>query len=259
MVHYKPMIDRGFVIMAQGDIYVKCAKALEANIKCVMPHMSTTIVTTDMLPYKDQVPDIEWKLQNDWQVYEASPYEHTIKLEADMFIPNDISHWFDTLRDRDVVVSTAIRNYKQELSDVKFYRRFVVDNDLPDTYNALTYFKKSPTAEKFYKIVRDIFENWDDYTPMLKCSPNEKATTDFVYAIACHILGVENTTLPTFTGMSMVHMKQHINELPTENWTDTLIPELLPHTFRINTVPQRYPVHYHIKEFADRILEFYNG
>ena len=38
------------------------------------------------LPYGDQAPDSDWKLVNDWQVYEASPYEYTIKLEADMYM-----------------------------------------------------------------------------------------------------------------------------------------------------------------------------
>lgn len=240
--------------MAQGDDYVKCAKALELSIKNVMPDANVTIVTTDMLPYGDQCPDTNWKLQNDWQVYEASPYEYTIKLEADMYIPRSIEHWWDILKDRDVVVSTHIRNFKQEISDVVAYRRFITDNNLPDTYNGITYFRKSVMAERFFNVTRDIWENWEEYRSNLKCNVDELATTDWVYAIACHILGTENTTLPQFTDMSMVHMKQFINGLPTEKWTDTFVHEILPHTFRINTIPQMYPVHYHLKEFANEIL-----
>lgn len=244
--------------MAQGDDYVKCAKALELSIKNVMPDANVTIVTTEMLPYGDQAPDTFWKLQNDWQVYEASPYEYTIKLEADMYLPRSIEHWWDALKDRDVVVSTTIRDFKQELSDIKAYRRFITDNKLPDTYNGLTYFRKSELAEKFFAIVRDVFENWDEYRKSLKCNVDEIATTDWAYAIAAHILGEENTTLPQFNSMSMVHMKQFINGLPTEKWTDTFIHELYSHSFRINTMAQMYPVHYHVKEFADVILEAFN-
>ena len=83
----------------------------------------------------------------------------------------------------------------------------------------------------------------------------ELATTDWAYAIACHIMGVENTMMPTFTEMTMVHMKQYINEIPTENWTDTFVYECLPDHIRIQTIPQRYPLHYHIKSFSDKILE----
>ena len=239
-------MDKGFVIMAQGDDYVKCAKALELSIKNVMPAANVTIITTEMLPYGDQAPDTFWKLQNDWQVYEASPYEYTIKLEADMYLPRSIEHWWDALKDRDVVVSTTIRDFKQEVSEIKAYRRFITDNKLPDTYNGLTYFRKSELAEKFFAIVRDVFENWDEYRKSLKCNVNEIATTDWAYAIAAHVLGEENTTLPQFDSMSMVHMKQFINGLPTEKWTDTFIHELYPHAFRINTMAQMYPVHYHV-------------
>jgi len=244
--------------MAQGDDYVKCAKALELSIKNVMPDANVTIITTNLLPYGDQAPDTFWKLQNDWQVYDASPYEYTIKLESDMYVPRSIEHWWDALKDRDVVISTSIRNFKQEVSEVKAYRRFITDNKLPDTYNGLTYFRKSELAEKFFAIVRDVFENWDEYRKSLKCNVDEIATTDWAYAIAAHILGEENTTLPQFDSMSMVHMKQFINGLPTDKWTDTFIHELYPHTFRINTIAQMYPVHYHLKEFADTILEKFN-
>jgi hypothetical protein len=251
-------VNKGFVIMAQGDDYVKCAKALELSIKNVMPDANVTIITTNLLPYGDQAPDTFWKLQNDWQVYDASPYEYTIKLESDMYVPRSIEHWWDALKDRDVVISTSIRNFKQEVSEVKAYRRFITDNKLPDTYNGLTYFRKSELAEKFFAIVRDVFENWDEYRKSLKCNVDEIATTDWAYAIAAHILGEENTTLPQFDSMSMVHMKQFINGLPTDKWTDTFIHELYPHTFRINTIAQMYPVHYHLKEFADTILEKFN-
>lgn len=248
-------MTRGFVIMAQGDDYVKCATALRASIKRVMPRADVTIVTTDMLPYGDQAPNTNWKLQNDWQVYEASPYDETIKLEADMYIPRNIDHWWDVLSQNDVVVSSCIRNFKQEISDVRMYRRFIDDNKLPDAYNAITYFKKSDTAKQFFDIVRDVFESWDDYKAILKCSPQEIATTDWAYSIACHIMGVEKTMLPTFTEMSMIHMKQYINGTATENWTDTFVYECLPNQIRVQTVPQQYPFHYHVKNFCDKIIE----
>lgn len=248
-------MNKGFVIMAQGDDYVKCASALEKSIKRVMPDANITIVTTAMLPHGDQAPNTNWKLQNDWQVYDASPYEYTIKLEADMYIPKNIDYWWDILSHRDLVVSSAIRNYKQDISDNRVYRRFIDDNNLPDAYNAITYFKKSDIAKQFFAIVRDVFENWDHYKASLRCNAQELATTDWAYAIACHIMGVENTMMPTFTDMTMVHMKQYINEIPTENWTDTFVYECLPDHIRIQTIPQRYPLHYHIKNFSDKILE----
>jgi hypothetical protein len=171
-----------------------------------------------------------------------------------MYIPRSIDYWWDILKDRDLVISTTIRNFKQEISGVVAYRRFITDNGLPDTYNGITYFKKSDLAKEFFDISRTIWENWEEFRNTLKCNVDEIPTTDWVYALASHILGADKTTLPQFKGMSMVHMKQLINGLPTENWTDVLIYELLSNSFRINTIPQKYPVHYYIKEFAKEIL-----
>ena len=253
-------MTRGFVIMAQNTEktdYVKCAEALELSIKRVMPDANVTIITTDMLPYGDQASDSDWKLINDWQVYEASPYDETIKLEADMFLPRSIEHWFDIMSINDVTLCTKIRNYKGEITKVRVYRKFIDDNNLPDIYNAITYFKKSDTAEQFFGIVRDVFENWEDYKAILKCNPTEEATTDWVYAIASHIIGVEKTTLPNFNELSMTHMKQFVSGTPTEDWTDTLVYELLPNVLRVHTYSQEYPFHYHSKSFSDKIIESY--
>jgi len=250
-------VNKGFVIMAQDTektSYTKCAETLKKSILRVMPAANVTIITTDMLPYGDQAKNSDWKLINDWQVYEASPYDYTIKLEADMYIPRSIDHWWDVLVQRDVVIAGTIRNFKQEISNVRFYRRFIDDNKLPDVYNAITYFKKSDIAQEFFNLVKEIFTNWEEYKKILKCNPDELATTDWVYAIASHIMGVEKTTLPGFTEMSMVHMKQYINGNPTENWTDTFIYECLPNQIRVQTVPQQYPFHYHVKNFCDKII-----
>ena len=234
--------------------YTKCAETLKKSILRIMPAANITIITTDMLPYGDLAKNSDWKLINDWQVYEASPYDYTIKLEADMYIPRNIDHWWDVFKDRDVVVSSTIRNFKQEISDVRVYRRFIDDNNLPDVYNAITYFKKSNTAKQFFSIVKDIFENWEEYKKILKCNQTEIVTTDWVYSIACHIVGVEKTTMPTFTEMSMVHMKSFVNSSVTDNWTDTFVYECLPDQIRVQTVPQQYPFHYHVKNFCDKIV-----
>lgn len=260
-------MSKGYVILAQNTEktnYIKCAEILAKSIRKVMPHANISLITDDVdsnshfdkviaLPYGDLAPDSDWKLINDWQVYEASPYDYTIKLEADLYIPRSIDYWWDVLCQQDVVVSTSIRNYKQEISDIRYYRKFIDHNKLPDCYNALTYFKKSKTAELFFNTVKEIFNNWEEFRKILQCKIDEEATTDWVYALACHIIGPEKTTMPSFTEMSMVHMKQMVNHLNTEDWTDEMIYEILPHSLRINTIPQLYPFHYHVKHFCNKL------
>lgn len=252
-------MSSGYVIMAQNTQqidYIECAEVLSMSIKRVMPNANVTIITSDMLPKGDLAPNSEWKLINDWQVYEASPYEYTIKLEADMYIPCNIDYWWDILKYKDVCISTNIRDYRGDISGCRYYRGFIDNNELPDVYNALTYFRKSDTAETFFKIVRDVFENWEVYKNSLKCNINEIATTDWAYSIACAILGEENTTMHSFSQFSMVHMKQFVNNTNTENWTNELVYEF-SQPLKIQTYPQLYPVHYHIKDFAKKLREAY--
>jgi len=264
-------MNNGFIVLAQNTDkvdYVTCAEALAISIKRVMPDAKISLISSNNtnykhwdkvipLPYGDLVPNSKWKLQNDWQVYEASPYDYTIKLEADMFVPRSLEHWWDILKNHDLVISTTIRNFKQEISNVKVYRKFITDNNLPDTYNGLTYFKKSTLANEFFKTVENIFKEWEKYKKILKCNINEEPTTDFVYSIASHILGKEKTTLPSFNDFSMVHMKPFINEFGIQNWTKIFTYELLPHVFRITTYPQLYPFHYIEKSFAKEIIDAY--
>lgn len=267
-------MDKGFVVSAQNTKtinYVDCAIALALSVKKAMPSEKISIITNDIispkyhhlfdrilpLPYGDLDNDSDWKLFNDWQVYDASPYEYTIKLEADMYLPKSIEYIWDILSKRDIVVCNTIRNYKQEISKVRFYRNFIDTNKLPDVYNAITYFRKSQLAEQFFNIVKDVFQNWENYKNILICDKNEIVTTDWAYSIACHILGVENTTLPTLTQFSMVHMKQYINNIPIEDWRKFFVYELYNHVFRIGTVPQEYIVHYHVKDFAKEIIKHY--
>jgi len=260
-------MNKGFVILAQNttDInYVECAEMLALSIKKVMPNSSVALISDDIetskyfdyviaLPYGDLDPNSNWKLSNDWQVYEASPYDYTIKLEADMYIPVSIDYWWDILCKKDLVVCSHIRDYKGDISKNRFYRRFLDNNNLPDVYNAITYFKKCDFAENFFKSIKIIFENWNDFKNILKCNPNEEVTTDWAYAIACQVYGVENTILPNSHSISMVHMKQFINELKTENWTNELVYELSSSNLRVNTFTQLYPFHYHIKNFSNII------
>ena len=264
-------MNRGFIIVAQNNSdtnYIKCAETLCKNIKSIMPNESVTLLTDSYyisdifdyvhtFPYGDKCSDINWKLDNDWQVYDASPYDYTIKIESDIYLPRKIDYWFDVLKTKDLVISSNIRNYKNEIVKDSFYRKVFIDNNLPNTYNALTYFKRSETADLFYRTVRDVFENWEKYKQYLKCEKSEIATTDVVYAISALIIGVEKCLMPEFNSMSMIHMKKYINNLNTENWENELVVELDKDYFRLDTIPQLYPFHYHKKEFVNRISALY--
>lgn len=235
--------ERGYLIPAVGDQYVTCAERLAHSIRQHHPRANITILTQDQLPYGDQ-----GGFANDWQCFRASPYRQTIKLEADMICASPIDHWWTLFEKRDVVISQGCRNFYNQPGQSRAYRRIFDRNNLPDVYNAITYWRRSETARQFFDLIKDVFENWDQYKTLLRF-PDELPTTDVVYAMVAIIMGVETVTLPPGFGPTIVHMKQHMIGTVTDNWTKELVWEHKP--FRINTVAQQGLVHYHIKEWAN--------
>ena len=237
------LAERGYIIPAFGDVYVACAEQLTRSILQFHPDVNITIVTKESLPYGDL-----GGYANDWQMFYASPYRQTIKLEADMICAGPIDHWWTLFEHRDVVVSQGARTFYDEPATSRYYRKIFDNNHLPDVYNAITYWRLSQTAKDFFELVKTIFTHWTEYKTLLKF-PDDLPTTDVVYAMAAVIIGPETITLPAGLGPTIVHMKRYINPIQSDNWTKELTWENTP--FRINTVSQFGLVHYHIKEWSN--------
>lgn len=237
------LVDQGYLIPAIGDVYVKCAKQLADSILAWHPSANITILTEDMLPY-GKIKGFA----NDWQCYEASPYKKTIKLEADMWCASPIDHWWELFSNRNVVISQGCRDFYDQPGKSRVYRKIFDNNNLPDVYNAITYWEASDLAKEFFTLVRNIFENWKSYKTLLKF-PDEIPTTDVVYGLASVIIGVEQVTLPA--GPTIVHMKKHMIPIISEDWSRELVCEHTNPGVRINTVAQWGLVHYHIKDLVN--------
>lgn len=266
-----PVLDeRGYIIVAADSddiIYTECALACARSIKIHTPDAKIALLTNDkrlpdcynVFDYIIEFPhrlDFENPLSNDWQVFDASPFQETIKIESDMVIPHSIEHWWTMLRHKDVVLTIGARNYHNNPTNERHYRKIFDENNLPDVYNAITYWRVSDLSLEFAKIVRYLFLRWDLVQPAIKMGLSDAGTTDLVYAIAAKIIGVENVTLPGTSYPTLIHMKPKINWLTGEDWTKELVWELNNSNIRINTIDQQYPFHYQLKEFS-RVLNFH--
>jgi hypothetical protein len=192
--------------------------------------------------------DLDNPWANDWRVFKATPFRETIKLEADMMIVSDISHWWTMFRHRDVVISTGCRNWQDTVSTARNYRQVFDENHLPDVYNAVTYWRLSETSKEFFDLVRDIFLNWQEFRKLIKLAP-ETADTDLVYAMATQIMGPERVTMPFASYPRIVHMKRHIAGTQNNNWTKELVWEYQDWQLRINTVAQWGAFHFNVKDW----------
>jgi hypothetical protein len=247
--------ERGYLIPAiDTDTvnYLSCAIQLAESIRQWHPNANIAVISTKRcsnpvfdhvipLPYGDQGG---WA--NDWQCFYASPYRQTIKLEADMIAAGPVDHWWSLFEHRDVVISQGARTFYDQPAESRFYRKVFDQNNLPDVYNAITYWRISKTAQDFFQLVKNIFEHWNNYKKLLKFA-EDTPSTDVVYAMAAQIMGTEQVTLPAGYGPTIVHMKRHINPIQTDDWTQELVWESDP--VRINTVAQWGLLHYHRKDW----------
>lgn len=257
----KPIEEQGYIIPAfnVGNIdYVDCARALAKTLLMHNPHARICLLTNDphaadphLFAYTHTVEiNNENPFANDYLVFKNTPFRETIKLEADMLIAGPIDHWWTMFRHRDVVVSTGCRNWRGEVSTARQYRSVFDDNNLPDVYNAITYWRLSETAKEFFDLTRDIFAHWDQFKTLLKFAP-DTPDTDLVYAVAAHIMGPERVTMPFAEYPQIVHMKRHHAGTQSEDWTQELVWESDP--LRVQTIAQWGAFHYNVKRFGNEL------
>lgn len=254
----QPVEEQGYIIPAWNvgkTDYVDCARTLAKTLLQHNPTARICLLTnekysadTNLFAYTHIVETIDttnpWA--NDWLVFSQTPFRETIKLEADMLITSPINHWWTLFQHRDVVVSTGCRDWKGRIATSRHYRKVFDANHLPDVYNAITYWRRSETAKQFFDTVRAIFENWEEYRKLLKL-PEDKPSTDVVYAMAANIIGPEQCTMPFATYPQIVHMKRHIAGTETDDWRTELVWEHKDYQTRINTIAQWGAFHYHVK------------
>ena len=273
------LAQQGFLTIAQNtqDVdYLRLAYVQAMSIKLTMPgSLCAVIVDTETLkqindqhrkifdyiiplPY-DYAQHDAWKLANEWQVFALTPFKETIKVESDIVFTRSIDHWWTAFRLQDIVLSLGTKDYQGNPADSRAYRRVFDDNDLPDTYNGLMYFRYSQLAYEFFDRARLLYANWDHVRDnyLVNCR-DANPTTDLVYAIAARIIGVESCTLPACDFINFTHMKSAVNRWPNKPWPGLVMCETDLPMIRINNQNQYHPLHYHEKSWVtDEIVKEY--
>lgn len=192
-------------------------------------------------------------------LFELTPFKETIKVESDLLFTRSIDHWIHTFRLRDVMLSTGCRDYQQNISDVRKYRKTFDDNCLPDTYNGLMYFRFTKTARDFFDTAKQIYSNWNTVVDQLKNCRESEPSTDVVFALAASIVGQELCTLPSADFVNFIHMKPAINGFNEDlSFDEVFVTEFDHDMIRINNINQLHPLHYYNKNFAtDDLIKYY--
>ena len=220
-------MDRGYVWFALNNSkvdYIELSEYLAKSIKRYNKDNQVCIITNTEVKSKifdkvvvlenDYSKDEEWKLSNEWQVFDLTPFKHTIKLEADMLFTTNTDWWWNHLHQYNMVFSYHCRSYNDKIIKQTPYRKLFRVNNLPDVYNGLTYFRKSKQAQTFYNICKSITLNWKFVREqvLINCH-DETPTTDVVYALARKIQDPLQEKRIKYDWFNFMHNKSGVNGL----------------------------------------------
>ena len=235
-------MNKGFCILAQNNSdvdYVRHAYALAVSIHKFNKDQKVSLITNDKvskkyqtvfdkiikIPWTDQAELSHWKIENRWKVYHASPYEYTIVMDADMLVLHNISQWWDFLSKRDLFFVSNVRNFQNEVVTNRYYRKTFDENQLPNLYSAIYYFKKSEAAYEFFNFLELIVINWELFYG--ECAPElyqNRCSIDLCCSIASKILDNEKEITLDNSVITFTHMKPHLQgwyNVP-EKWTKSI-------------------------------------
>jgi len=272
-------MSKGYFTIAQGDQYVRYAYALALSLKLSQKeHSKLAIGITPgykvpeeyahafdaivEIPWGDAAADTTWKLENEWKAIYMSPYDETIKLDADMIFNSDLSEWRNVLGQSEVVFCTEASTYRNEKVESDYYRKVFTQNNLPNVYTAFFYFKKSDAAHELFKLAEHIYNNWQRYFFEFLEAEHRPAfvSTDVVFAIAAKILDIESLNMnphipvPTFVHMKTQLQKWHLdrNAPPIPEEWNKVVQVYFNNDCELNigNYRQTLPFHYHVKDFV---------
>lgn len=266
------MSEFGGITFASDERYVQMA-FLAGNSMYKAWGIPLTVIVPDL--YMGDKPESEainyvnqpfnWlgtqsRFEMEWQAIHASPYEHTIKIDADMLF---FKEWqlpmvqLKELTDKGIhLLSARPYTFRNEPMTARHCRALFDDNNLPDVYSALFYFDKKQISWDFFARVRQIFIDWE-FERLRLVNPLTRpveASTDVVYAMALSDLNYDALSCDL---LKFVHMKSELNFMPiygqsiADDWTrsiDWFVTD--SGDFLIENYKQSIPLHYHIKSIA---------
>jgi hypothetical protein len=273
--------QQGYLCFAQNTDsvdYLRLAYAQALSIKCTQKINNYAVIVDQetaqqiqdhhrlvfdhvIVLEQDDAKAHDWKLANEWQAYDLTPFRETIKLESDILFTRNIDHWWAGMRIKEVTFTTHVRDYRGQISKCRDYRRLFDENQLPNVYNGMFYFRHSQTARDLFNAAAVVYQNWPVFrdSVLIRCN-SENATTDEAFAIATKLIGEDRVTNPALDYLSFVHMKGAINGLGlNDDWTQLLFHQWSEEmNLQIEFLQQQYPVHYYQKEFVtDQLIGAY--
>jgi len=267
-------MTKGIVVLAQNnatDNYVEQAALLAMSLH-TYNDVPISLITNDQvpeeyvslfdkiipIPFADSAKVSDWKIENRWKIYHASPYDQTIVMDTDMLVLQNIDVWWDFLSNYEVFYTSNVLTYKGETANTSYYRKTFIDNELPNLFCGLHYFKKSDFAQQFYTWLELVVNNWETFyeQQLLASSRPKHVSMDVCTAIVTKILDCESVItnkvakFPSFT-----HMKPYCQGWNTvqTSWQDQIGVYISKDgSTKLGNYAQTGILHYTEKDFVEK-------
>jgi hypothetical protein len=208
----KSVKSRGIIAFANNTPQVDYVKIAEQTLKVAghvlgLPYIiiSDADTHTDNTRYDIDLGEfIPWRNNDRYQVYEQSPYDETLVIDADYLVLdqnllNVFSQPWDYLLQRHTTALT------QEFPTV------MGPNSLPFIWGTVFAFRKTPRAKLFFDLVGRVQNNYSYYRLLFNIQ-ERNYRNDYAFAVADILLNGYSISATTIPG-SMISVDQVINSI----------------------------------------------
>lgn len=223
-------MTQGYLIYAQGIVHkryaINCANSIKSTGDTRPISLITDEKTVDDLKVFDYIIEIEkntdkFHVVNRSKLFEYSPYEETTVIESDCIITQNLDNWWNRNKNKDLNFISQAYTYRQEFLDTTVDRKTFIENDLPNLYVALHYFKKTQFTKRFFDLVYKI--NTEEVFRK-KFLPNRSPkipSMDVAVCLATKLLDCKDKVSYVGTDPMFIHMKPYAQgwENPFEQWS----------------------------------------
>ena len=188
---------QGILTIAIGKSYAKQAKYLAYSCMLNSPNTLRAVITNEadalkdyydfIIPYNNSDDPFSLKTR----IYELSPFEKTLFLDADSLVFHPLDEYWNYLRDRNYVYEGIKITSGEWYFKIEEICKLINTNWIPKFNSGMILFKKSEEAENIFKTANYYFFNHKKeniYIPYFRGTnyPDEPC-----FAIALAICGIE--------------------------------------------------------------------
>lgn len=158
-------VSNGIITIAIGKKYVSQAKYLAYSCMLNSPHTLRAVITNMpdtltnffdfIIPYNDK--DNPFSLKT--RIYDLSPFENTLYLDADSLVFHPIDGYWNYLNDQNYVYEGAKLTAGDWYFDIEKARNLINAEWIPKFNSGMLLFRKSEAAEKVFNTANYYFFN----------------------------------------------------------------------------------------------------